>query len=64
MTKRRSVEQFRKDYAQLVRSGKLAVYRRILEGHKHLTQIERDALIEKFKHDVLEAQRSPGPDSE
>ena len=64
MSKRPSVEQFRKARAALVKTGQVALYRQLLERYKHLTQAEREAMIEQFKHDALEAQRFPGPCSE
>jgi hypothetical protein len=64
MNKRPSVEQFRQARAALVKTGQVALYRQLLERYKHLTQAEREAMIEQFKRDALEAQCSPKPSSE
>lgn len=49
MSKRPSVELFRKARAVLVKSGQVALYRQILERYEHLTQAQREAMIEQFK---------------
>jgi hypothetical protein len=64
MSKRRSVEEFRKQYPVLVRGGKLVAFRALLAQYPHLTvEMKRD-LEDQFKRDALKAQQHEWPPEE
>jgi hypothetical protein len=64
MTKRRSVEEFRKQYPVLVKRGKLVAFRALLARYPHLTEEMKLALEEQFKLDAVKAQHHEWPSEE
>ncbi len=61
MAKRRSVQQFRNDYAELVRRAKLGEFKAYMDAyHPELPVHARNLAEDKFKRDVAEELRRSG----